>query len=571
MSGIPSVAEALEALEGLDADAFGLAARLEAGDAAEGEMRAAWALAGADALLTAGARAEAYALLGVARDATRAGRARAMRGDVAWRQGVVAEALGRSGEAAGHFEVAADAFGQEGTAGDEALSRMRQAEAAFAATGAIDGLRAAQEAVDAARRAQAAVWLLEALALTGELYAELGEYEAAMLRFREVLRRAGEAQTAGEPGVDAAALRAGVGVIEARLALGEDARAAETRAQLAAEIAGAEAVTLRARLAVIDAVLQSAGAGLDAAGPDEAAWRRLTPPDFPPQVARAIALCRSAHIFARIPRMLLQIGQRIERSEGFGAALPWLEAAAEEAAALSERLRLAPVHYALARCYGGLGRWVESDLAIAEALRRSEELGDLEGLRLCTELGVHIAVTIEVPNLAVRRLVGLARARGRGGDAAGRTRALVAAVEVARNYGLEDLRGVFEELMGALRETGAAHLAPAELSELARAMTRAEAADLAREAWELRAGLAALEGRRTEEARCLFEASQAAFLAGDQEDAEHLMERAAELAKLHGMREVRSWQAGGRTGAEDDDEPGPRRRLAPGPARVFTG
>jgi tetratricopeptide (TPR) repeat protein len=559
VTGIPSVAAALELLACLGEEAARVAERLASGadDGARGDETLGLALWGADAMLTAGDRPAAYALLGVAREATRRGAARAMRGDVAWRQGVVADALGRPSEAAGHFELAADAFGQEGAAGDEALARMRQAEAAFAAAGALDGLRAAREAVDAARRAGEVARVLEALTLTGELYAELGEYEEAMVRFREVLRRAAEAEEAGEPGIGGHALRAGIGVVEARLALGEDERAAGTRGQLAPEEGLAEGMALRARLAVVDAIL-AAGRG--------ALARLRAGGELPPEVARAAALCRSADISVRIPRMMLQIGQRVERLAGHAEALPWLELARQEAAGLSDRLRLAPVHYALARCYGGLGRWVEADIAIEEALRRSSEAGDVEGLRVCTELGVLIAVTIEVPNLAVRRLVGLARARASGGDEAGRTRALIAAVEVALRYGIEDLRAMFEELMGALRETGAAHVAPSELAELARLMTKAGAADLAREAWELRAGLARLEGRRTEEARCLFEASQAAVVGGELEDAERLMERAGQLARLLGLKELRAWD--GRTREEDEAAPRPFGQPSP---RVFTG
>jgi tetratricopeptide (TPR) repeat protein len=443
-----------------------------------------------------------------------------LRGELEWRLGQVSEVLGRPQDARTHYDAAADAFRADGSPADEAVARLRLAELTLYGEGAGHALRPVGEAIAAAREAGDKGVLLQALLLSGELHAEGGAYEDAVVRLKEVVRLAREQQGAYLQ----EELAAWIGLAEAHLAL-DDARAAIAAAQEAGpglELAPTALLAARASGIVVLLMLEAGERG--------------------EELDKAIARARKAFADAMdrfaFARFLMRVGRRIEARDGPAAAIPWFAEAWNTVEKIPERFRTPPIAFALARAHADNGSWILADLAIEEALARVIEVNDLEGLRICTELGVTIAVNLEVPGLAIRRLVTLARARAAAGDNHGRTRSLIAAFEVALKSSHEDPRGVAEELMDALREGGPGQVGPDELVELARLMSFSGFADLAQELHEAEATRAMMLGRPHDTARHLVAAARACWRDGRDDEGEELFKRAMNLALTLGLKEV---------------------------------
>lgn len=478
-------------------------------------------LEAAEAFVVLGDHVQVHACLTEARAHLRRGQGWTLRGDVEWRLAQTSEVLGRLSDAMTHYEAAADIFRREDAIADEAIARLRLAEVTFRESGAGAALRAALDAVLAARQAGDRGVLVAALLLAGELLAEGGAYEDAIVRFNEALRLAGEA----EGGFAEDEVRARIGLAECHLALDDSPRALEMAQAAGPGLELAATTTLQARAAGLVVMLM-----LDARVKGD-------------ELANAIAKARQAYVTALDPiglaRFLMRIGQRVERHEGAATALPWLNEAWTTAAPLrDERIRATPIIYALARCHAELEAWVFADLAIEEALLRVTEVNDLEGLEICTEIGVTIAVNLDLPALAVRRLVALARARALNGDDRGRIRTLIAAFEAALKSKDMDVRGIAEELMDALRESGPLHLGPSEFRELAEQMSLSGSSDFARELYEREASRAMAEGRPHETARFLVAAARECWRLKLSDEGTEIFKRAMQLGVSLGLREV---------------------------------
>ncbi len=511
---------ALELLAAPGGRSARLAAQLTAG-----EGRAEDWLEACEALVGLGDLEVVLDVLDAAREVARHGGDRALRASIAWRLGQVSEALGRFADAGAHYESAAELFRLEGEPAEEAVALLRLSAVRLRAVGAGDALAPAAEAIAAARQADDDGLLAEGLVQLGELYGELGEHEAAIVRHAEVVRMAGRAGG----GLEAIGARAAIGLAEARLALG-DLQGAIAAGQLAGPwLELSDDAGVRARSIALLGLLQltTAAETGDAAEADAEATAR----------AARVAFLEAGDGFG-LARFLMRAGQLAKRLHGPERAFPFFADAWEIARFTVDRVRSAPIAYALARCHADLERWVLADLAIEEALELVEASGDLEGLQICTELGVLAAISLDVPSLAIRRLLSLARARGRAGDARAETRGLVAALELAVSSGHEDPRGIASELMDAVRTTGGTHLGPGEFDELAGYLDKYGYFDLVLELLAMRAHQSMADDRLHDGARYFARAAKAAWRVPDRAAAEALLERVHAIATELGMEEV---------------------------------
>lgn len=502
----------------------GRAARLAASLAAGGGGPEAW-LEAAEALIGLGSLEDVLDALDAAREAARHGGDRALRASIAWRLGQVSEALGRFADAASHYESAAENFRLEGEPAEESVALLRLSAMRLRAVGAGDGLGPAAEAIAAARQAGDEALLAEGLVQLGELYGELGEHEEAIVRHQEVVRMA--ARAGG--GLEAIGARAAIGLAEGRLALG-DLEGAIAAGQLAGPwLELSDDAGVRARSIALLGLLQLTTAAETGAGGEADAEATAR--------AARVAFLEAGDGFG-LARFLMRAGQLAKRLHGPERAFPFFADAWEIARFTPDRARSAPIAYALARCNADLERWVLADLAVEEALELTLASGDLEGLQICTELGVLTAVSLDVPNLAIRRLLSLARARGRAGEARAETRGLIAALELAVSSSHEDPRGIASELMDAIRTTGGTHLGPSEFDEVATYLDRYGYFDLVLELLAMRAHQAMADDRLHDGARYFARAAKAAWRVPDRAAAEALLERVHAIASELGMEDV---------------------------------
>jgi len=482
-------------------------------------------------------------VLSDARDLCRVGAHRALRADVEWRLAQIAEVFERFADAATHYEAAAEAFRAEREHAEEAIARMRLAEARTRAFGAGEALGAAKDAIPPARASGDLELVAKALIGWAELFAEVGAYEDAIVRLREAGRLAIETG----PHLETLAARAAIGESEARLALGDLPRAIDAAQRAGTHLELADDAHVKTRsLALLALITLSAASQGPLTKEHEASIR-----------AAREGFRQVGDLFGHA-RFLMRVGQQVKRLDGAADALPWLIDAWNAGRSLPERFRLAPLAFALSRCFADLERWVEADFIIEEALLLTEEVSDLQGLELCTELGVVIAIALDVANLATTRLMGLARARARMGDTRGETRSLLAALELAsRNADSEvDIQGIAAELMDAVRRTGGEDLAPGEFAEVAQLMGYVDSPEFERELYEMRGHKAMADGRLHEGARSFALAAKATWRMRDRSDAGELLSRVIQIAKQLGITEVegiRITGGGAGDGDEDDD------------------
>lgn len=460
-----------------------------------------------------------------------------------WRLGQLCEGTRQLDEAMSWYERAADAFRRGGALADEATARMALARAAYHLSGGGEARRHVREAVLAAREADEAsrsagmgeserisdiALLGEALEMSGEVALDLGHFDEAVSALRESVRQHERARLAGGGETRSSEeVRATVALADALLEARELLQAVTTYESVEALIDSHELPETRGRgQAILGLVNLELGKVAEATEPLKRAHEWYT---------MAGSTLRRARLHASTAR-------RVESLAGPDEARAHYEKAWALAQTSQDELRLAPIGYALARCYLKLGDWVRADEVIEKSLTLVQNHGDLEGLERCTELAVRIAIKLAQGRLALDRLLLLARTRGRLGDRAGEARslksALLASVAVP---GLEPAP-VARELMECLHQVGTDALGPAEVDETAEAFEKAELFDLAGELAALEAERHLAAGRTSEAAHTLTRAAVMAIRAGDRWAAVDLWDRAIGLGRSIGLPEVEQWE-----------------------------
>lgn len=446
-----------------------------------------------------------------------------------WRLGQLGEGTQELTDAAYWYERAADAFRREGASADEATARMALGRVAFNASGGGEARQHVRDAVAAAREAgpEGAALLGEALEMAGEVAIDLGHHDEAIAALRDAIRQhqlARRANGGGQPATEE--VRAGVVLAEALLDAGQVVAAVAAYEAIEPFIEAHESLETRGRGLALLALLNL----------ELGRFEEATEP-----VKKALECLDLAGAVLRQARLHLGIAQRIERRAGPADARLHYERAWALAKGSRDRLRLAPIGYALSRLYAALGEWVLADLAIEEVLPIVQSAGDLEGLVRCTELAVKIATKLAQGQLALDRLMLLARTRGRLGDRFGELRGLrVALAATIAVPGLDPGR-VTGEFMETLRQTGTAALGPGEAIETAESLAKKHLPRFSAEIALMEAERFVADGRIQDGARMFARSAAWSIAAKDRWAAVENWDRAIDLGESVGMAEVKQW------------------------------
>lgn len=468
--------------------------------------------------------------------------ARAQAAGLYWRLGALGEGLSNLSEATSWYERAAEVLRREGALQDEALARMALARVTFHLRGGGEARQHARDAVLAVREAVAQLaadsgegearrahnLLGEALELSGEVALDLGLHEEAIATLREAVRQHERARLAEgvAEGRSSDEVRATVALAEALLESGQVLQAVTAYEAVEDLVESHDSAETRGRgMALFGLVNLELGKVAEATEP----------------LRQAHAWYEAAGATLRRARLHVATARRVEDLTGAEDARVHYERAWALAQGAGDELRLAPIGYALARCYMRLGEWVRADDVIAKALIVVQNAGDLEGLGRCTELGVKIAMKLAQGRLALERLLVLARTRGRLGERFGEIAALRAALSVTLAVPGMDPVPVASELMESLRQVGTEALGPGEALETAEALAKRGLDGYAREIAEMEADKLLSEGRPADGARTLAKAAAWSLRAGDRWGAIDLWDRAIGLGAGLGLAEVEHW------------------------------
>ncbi|MBL8788474.1 MAG: hypothetical protein JNJ59_26505 [Deltaproteobacteria bacterium] len=439
-----------------------------------------------------------------------------------WRMGQLSEGTRELGEAAAWYERAAETFRREGASADEAVARMALARVVFHGSGAGLAKVAARDAVLCARDANDLALIGEALELTGEIAYDLGAFDESVASLRDAVKQHEQA------GHETGRVRATVALSEVLSESGQSLAAVRAIESVEALLESHESTETRGRGMGLLGLFQ-----LELGQVDEAAQT----------LKKAHEWLEASGSRLRRSRLLVATARRVEKAGSRADAKPLYEQAWDLARAASDRLRLAPIAYALARCHLDLGDPVSADSVIIVALRLVQEAADLEGLAYCTELAVRIAVRLAQGQLALDRLLMLARTRGQMGDARGEIRTLKDALIATLKVPDTDLLAIAAELMEAIRRAGVSAFGPTETMEIADAMAAAGRPDFAHEIGLVEVERHLAEGRRTDAARTLIRAAHWAVAAEDRATAVDAWDQAIAIGQSIGLAEVEAWEA----------------------------
>ena len=444
-----------------------------------------------------------------------------LQGDLAWRLGQIADALARPAQAASWYDRAARFFATEGALPDQVVALQAGARARAKTEGPAEALRILHEAVDLARTQGDDALLAGAMEQAAEAAAALSFVSDALAKYREALRlftRLGD---------DLGRVRCTIGRAECELELGESVRALQTLAPVEAELdLGVDDEIAGRGLALLARFQLLAGDRTQASEQFEQAVERF---------GRAGAAARRAHL-------MLAFGRALQESDGPASALPLFQAAHLDYERLRDLSRVGPAAYSLARCYFEASDLVRADEAIDRALEVSQSLGDIEGLELCTELAVRIAVRMGQGKLALDRLRLAARVRGELGDPEGEVRYLLRALEAT--LAIPDLDSVVlaDEFIEALRRSGTRLMRPDELRTMGEHLEAAGRPDHAREVLTLLAHAELEAGRPAEGARALAAAAGYALRADQPLEAGELWDQALAIGARLRLPEAEQWR-----------------------------
>lgn len=512
---------------GWDASALGargahLAGRVESAErAGDHETAARLLLDAADALIGAQESRQALHALDAAAVHAAESRERRLAGEVQWRLGQLNEGLLRHAQAASAYERAADAFAAEGDVVDQVYALQGCARARSRTEGPEVALRTIGEAIDLARRADDDELLADAMELGAELAAALGLVDDAFARYREAGRLR---QRLGD---SVGFVRAVIGQAECELERGDHVRAINTLAPVETELEIG-----------LDAETEGRGLALLARFHLHAGERTVATEHF----EKAQEVFERSGARGRQAALLLAFARQLESGGELGVATRLYEAALQLYQQLRDAGRIGPAAYSLARCYFERNELVRADLTIDEALDTCKRLGDVEGLELCTELGVRIAVRMGQGKLALERLRLAARVKGELGDYPGEVRYLMRALEATLAIPELDSAGLAEEFIEALRRSGTRFLAPGEGEAIAERLAEAERPEFGREIMAVQAQAAVDDGRLVDGARAFAHAATFAARGREWDEAMALWDQAIAIGAPIGLEEVATWR-----------------------------
>ncbi|TNF28595.1 MAG: hypothetical protein EP329_17585 [Deltaproteobacteria bacterium] len=474
-----------------------------------------------DALALEGqGRSAALAFEEAVTHAERAGHARTL-GDLYWRLGQVNEGLHRPAGAARWYDRAATVFADEGDTADQVMALQASARCRVMTEGPAEALRVLQDAIDLARAEDDGVLLAAAMEQAAEAAAALSYATDALAKYREAVRLYTREND------DFGRVRCTIGAAECELELGDHVRAIHTLAPVETELElGLDDATAGRGLALTARFYLEAGDRERASELFEKALDLL---------GRGGAIGRRAHL-------VLAFGRVLERTDGPQRARPLYEAALADYERIKDRSRIGPAAYSLARCYFDAGDVVRADEAIDRALDVSQRLGDVEGLELCTELAVRIAVSMGQGKLALDRLRLAARVKGELGDYAGEVRYLLRALDATLAIPGLDPVVLADEFIEAVRRSGTRFLSADELDAIAEKLAKAERPDYAREITVLRAQSELDAGRAADAAEAFARAAGFAVRADAREEAGELWDQAIAIGTRIGLKEVGNWR-----------------------------
>lgn len=443
-----------------------------------------------------------------------------------WRLGQTAEGTGQLADALRWYDLAAEAFRRDQSAADEAVARMAMTRIAFHASGAGEARQHARDAVLCAR-AVGGELLGEALELSGEVALDLGAGDEAIAALRDAARQFAMVRLeAGGAGASSNEVRATLALAEALLEAGQLLPAVTAFESIEAYTEAHESLETRGRAAALRGLVNlELGRVAEAAEPLKEAHEWLD---------AAGAVLRRARLFAATAR-------RIDARAGSAEARPHYEKAWALAKVSNDQLRIAPIGYALAKCYAIAGDHVRADEAIGQVIDHVRQIGDLEGLAHAAELGVRIAVRLAQGKLALDRLVLLARTRGQLGDRAAEVRTLRNALEASLAVPDAETPPIALEFMESLRQSGVRTLGPGEAMFIAERLAKGDLPAHAAEIASMEAERELADGRHGEAAKVFALAAGWALRAGDRWGAVDAWDRALSIAQDIGMREVDAW------------------------------
>ncbi|MCA9516283.1 MAG: hypothetical protein KC635_15180, partial [Myxococcales bacterium] len=209
---------------------------------------------------------------------------------------------------------------------------------------------------------------------------------------------------------------------------------------------------------------------------------------------------------------------------------------------LGDKQRIAPAAYTLAKAYLEASELVLADEAIEKALAICQELGDVEGLDVCTRLGVRVAIRMSQGKLALERLKIAARVRGQLGDYAGELRYLFQALEATFHHPDLDSMSMADEFIEALRRTGPWPLEQDEMPIVAERFVKADRPGHAQEAMTIQAAADLEAGNHEAAARSFARAAEFAVQSDSPDDAASLYDQAIAIAEEEGLPELDDWR-----------------------------
>ncbi|MCC6622144.1 MAG: hypothetical protein IT385_12850 [Deltaproteobacteria bacterium] len=452
---------------------------------------------------------------------------------LAWRLGQVFEAqaayapAGESprllGLADGWYERAADAFAADGDAADEATARMALARVRYHHQGGGLARGSAREAARLAKASDDDLLYAEAMELSATIAFDVGDFEEMASAAREAARHYRKAHDGqGE-------VRATIALAEALVETEQVAAAVSALAPIEAQLESVEHPETRGRGLALMTRFHMAVGQID---------------DATKALERAQAYFVEAGARLRAARLLMAVGRTIEqRVREPGAALGVYRQAWEHVKHERDRFRLAPIVYSLARVLHQTGDAIQADGLIEQAIAWTQEAADVEGLAHCVELGVRIAVKLGQGQIALDRMILLARTRARLGDSGGELRTLLLALDAALKVPGLDPTALAEEFMEAVRRTGLAFLGPDEAQAVARRLADAERPAVAAELALIDGQIQESAGKLQKAARAFATASRYALGAGERDDALTHLERAIALGEPLLLPELEDWRA----------------------------
>lgn len=447
--------------------------------------------------------------------------ARRLAGDVAWRVAQVHDTAGRALDAAAWYQHAEGHFGADGAKADQVVALQAAARCRAPREGAGVALRLLGDAIDIARELDDPALLGGVMEQAAETSASLTLADEAAAQFREA--RALYARAGDTVGL----VRATIGQAECELDLGDHVRAIETLAPVEEDLEiGLDAETSGRGLGLVARFYLQAGELEEASAQFVAAIEKLT--EAGAEVRRA--------------ELMLAFGRFLLKTQSPGEVLPLLVAGLTIYQRLGDRQRMAPAAYSVAKAYFEGSQLVLADEAIEIALGICQELGDVEGLDVCTRLGVRIAIGMSQGKLALERLKVAARVRAQLGDYAGELRYLFQALEATFHSPDLDSMSMADELIEALRRTGPGPLDPEEVPIIAQRFVKAGRPSHAQEAMAIQASAEVDAGRLDDAARSFAKAAEYAVQADSPEDTGALYDQAIAIAEREGLPELEDWR-----------------------------